>query len=137
MWYFILPAIIWFFLVLRIDVLNDYHNWLYEIPVKHKRKSIIRALFLLPSILLLCLPLPMSVWKILIVIGLEAFTYLLFFDGWYNLKRKQNWWFLGTVDEDDAWWDRVQRKLPLRLLKILKIGIPLMLGIIYLLTLEM
>lgn len=134
MWYFILPAIIWFFLVLMIDVLNDYHKWLYEIPINHKKKSIIRALFLSPSVLLLCLPTPISVWKLLISIGLEAFTYLLFFDGWYNLKRKKNWWFLGTTDDKlgNSWWDVIQGKIPIKLLKILKIGVPIALLSLYL-----
>ena len=132
MWYFILPAIIVFCLVLRWDVLDDYHKWLKNIPVKHGKEALLRAYFLVPSVLLLCLPFPLNIWKIVTVAALEAFTYLLLFDGFYNLKRKFNWWFLGSVDPDDAWWDRVQRKIPLTLLKILKIGVPIALLATYL-----
>lgn len=124
-------AIVCFFLVLYWDVQSDYKKWLNNIPVKHTKEAIIRALLLIPS--LLCLVLPnITILKILISLALMGSTYLLLFDGWYNVKRGQNWWFLGTVDEDDSWWDKFQRKIKLKTLKILKIGIPIALLITFL-----
>lgn len=125
----ILLAVMLFFLVLWWDINDDYKKWKNNISVKHGKEALIRILLLIPSIILLNFTLPIDIVKILLTIALEAFTYLLLFDGIYNIKRRQNWWFLGTVDKDDALWDKIQRKIPLWLLKILKIGIPI--GLLY------
>lgn len=128
-------AIIWFLCVLIYDVHDDYRKWKNNTSVKHRPEFWLRALMLLPSIFLMSLPFPLDIWKILVITALESFTYLLFFDGWYNIKRGQSWWFLGTVDSDDSWWDKQQRKISLPLLKILKTGIPIVLLIIYVMIL--
>lgn len=125
-------AIICFLVVLYWDVQSDYKKWLNNIPVKHTKEAIIRALLLIPSLLCLILP-DIAILKIIVSIALMSFTYLLLFDGWYNVKRGQNWWFLGTIDKDDSWWDKLQRKIKLNILKILKISIPIVLLITFLL----
>lgn len=127
-------GIVLFYLVLNWDVESDYKKWQKDQSVKHKREFWIRSVLLIPSLFFLSLPFPIDIFKVLISIGLEGFTYLLLFDGWYNLKREQNWWFLGTVDEDDAWWDKLQRKISLLSLKVLKIGIPVIFLILYIIN---
>lgn len=123
-------AAICFFLVLYWDVQSDYKKWLNNIPIKHTKEALIRSALLIPSFLCLSLP-HIGLVKSLLCFGLIGSTYLLLFDGWYNLKRGQNWWFLGSVDADDAWWDKIQRKIPLKWLKILKITLPLGFLVLY------
>lgn len=119
--------------VLYWDVTTDYKKWKENKPVKHFKEGVLRALLLVPSILLLALP-HLSLWKIVTAAAMEAAIWLLLFDGFYNRLRGFDWWFLGSVDEDDAWWDKLQRKIPLKLLKVIKISLPLVAILIYALT---
>lgn len=119
-------GIILFFCILYWDVTTDYKKWKNDIPVNHTKEGIIRSLLLSPVPLLLSLPF-ITIWELVITIPLVGFMWLLLFDGFYNKVRGFNWWFLGSEDKDDPWWDKFQRKIPLKILKITKIGIPLLL----------
>lgn len=128
----IILASILFFVILYLDVHSDYKKWKENKPVKHLKEWLFRALFLVPSAILLALP-EFSILSVIHSIGIIGFTWLLLFDGFYNKIRGFNWWFLGSKDKDDAWWDKLQRKIPLKVLKITKISIPLLLILIYIL----
>ena len=119
-------GIILFFCILYWDVTTDYKKWKNDIPVNHTKEGIIRSLLLSPVPLLLSLPF-ITIWELVITIPLVGFMWLLLFDGFYNKVRGFNWWFLGSEDKDDSWWDKFQRRIPLKILKITKIGIPLLL----------
>lgn len=128
-----LIGLFWFLIVLWASVIDHTNKWNRRKPINHLREWIIRALLLVPSVLLLCLP-KITLPELAITIPLEGFMFLLLFDGLYNNKRGYDWWFLGSKDKDDAWWDKQQRKIPLKWLKVLKVGIPLTLLITYILT---
>lgn len=131
----IILGLICFVIVLQWDVKSDYDKWTKNIPVDHTKEAWQRALYLLPSFILLFIPLWFNILGAIVVAGWMSTTYLLLFDGLYNQKRGYNWWFTGGVDPDDAWWDKLQRKIPLFLLKVLKIGIPILLTAAYVILL--
>lgn len=99
-------AAIWFFLILKNNVDNDYEKWEQGIPVNHTKEAFIRALLLIPSTVALCLPFPISVGNIIAASMLQATVWWEFFDGWYNKKRGLPWRFNGSRDKDDSWLDR-------------------------------
>jgi hypothetical protein len=135
----IILGIILFIGVLVWDVKTDYNKWLKGIPINHTKEAWIRAAMLIPSFLLLFLPTSLTITGLLlkpIVVALfMSSTYLLFFDGFYNKHRNFNWWFLGGVDDGDAWTDVQLRKLPLSLQKLIKIGLPILFAILYVILL--
>ena len=131
----ILIGLVIFGAILWGDLACDLRKWRNDEPVKHGKEGMLRALVLtIPTLFFLFPVFDLSNKEILLklgtIIGWEMFTWLLLFDGIYNIKRNFNWWFLGSVD-DDAITDKIQRKIPLPLLKVLKIGIPIIFTILY------
>ena len=120
----IILASILFLTILYLDVHSDYKKWKENKPVNHLKEWLFRALFLVPSTILLALP-EFSILSVLYSVGVVGFTWLLLFDGFYNKIRGFSWWFLGSEDLNDAWWDKFQRKIPPKILKISKIVVPL------------
>jgi hypothetical protein len=98
-------AIIWFFLVLKWDVNTDFKKWKENKPIKHTKEGIIRALLLLPSVVLLTLP-DFTIWKLLAAASLEASVWWELFDGLYNKKRGFKWRFNGSQEPDDSRLDK-------------------------------
>ena len=131
-------GVILFFIVLRWDVYSDYNKWKNGVPVKHTKEAIIRGVYLIPSFLAFYLfKNPHGFWPILltsiVTLGMIGFCWLLLFDGFYNIKRGFNWWFLGTIDKDESKLDNIQRKLPTIILKTIKILLPVIFILIYVL----
>lgn len=124
-------GILLFFAVLYFSVHRHYKKWKKKKPINHYRAWMMRATALMPSVVWISGP---SLLSLGISALLEATVFLLLFDGFYNNIRGFNWWFLGSVDPDDAWADKIQRKIPLKYLKLLKVGIPATLLILYILT---
>lgn len=99
-----------FFIVLYYNVNSDYKKWLKNIPIKHTRGWFLRVLELIPCIFLLVYP-TFNIKSIVSSFFLIGSTWWEFFDGWYNKKRNFKWRFNGSKDKDDAFLDKVLRKL--------------------------
>lgn len=126
-------AILIFGGILYLDVLSDYQRWKENKSLPHFKQWVQRILLLSPSILLLSIP-NLDITTLTISSLLEGSTWLLLFDGFYNKIRGFDWWFMGSIDKDESWWDKIQRKIPLKLLKVLKIGVPILLLIIFIIN---
>ena len=79
-------------------------------------------------------------WAFALCCVMIVFVSLFLFNGLYNTLRKprQKWWFLGTDDgkKNDAWTDRLLKKLPSAVYKIFVltgIGVTLVTYLIFLL----
>lgn len=115
-----LIAAILFLSVLYWKVNRDYNLWLKDIPVKHSKSWRLLCFLLSPTVIMLAIPLH---WlAILLTAPLAAFWWWFLFDGWYNNKRKFNWWFTGSNDSDDAKTDNFLQKLKQWQHKAIKIG---------------
>lgn len=128
----ILLGIIWFAGVLYWDVIDDYIKWKQNIALNHTKEAIIRGLLLLPTIVALSVN-EFDFFKLVIVLLMVFLWWLFLFDGIYNHIRGFNWWFLGSVDDNDALTDKLQRKIPLSILKVSKILLPLIFTTVYIL----
>lgn len=109
----ILLGILLFIVTLVYDLYTDLKLWKEDKPIDHIRGSILRAIGLIPAILLIGWP------SFLFVLAL----YWLLFDGLFNLKRNFGWWFTGSDDEDDAKTDDLLQKLKVNQQKALKFGL--------------
>lgn len=111
-------SLISFFIVLKWDVNSDYKKWLDKKPVNHFKESLIRIVYLIPSVCFLAYPKIINIqnfWYVLLQILqssllLSALWWELF-DGWYNKKRKFKWRFNGSVDLDDSKSDKFLYKI--------------------------
>lgn len=118
----ILLASILFFTVLYLDIQSDYKKWKDNKPVNHLKEWIFRALFLVPSILLLSLP-NFPIWKLLVASLLEGALFWELFDGFYNKIRGFSWRFNGSKDKDDSWLDKLLYNLSPKQQMLLKWGL--------------
>lgn len=101
-----------FLLVLTIKLLYDLNEWKYERPTNHPVEWAISAFPLITAAIILADD-ATHYWITLgTSLSLVAIWMWTLFDGLYNVLRGQKWNFTGTVDEDDAWWDKLQRKYP-------------------------
>lgn len=110
-------AIACFATVLILDLRSDYLLWKRNKPVNHIRGAVIRTLGLIPSILILSLPMTAMSFgqvflKLLLVSGVIFGAWWILFDGIYNRLRGYGWWFNGSIDLDDAWLDKFLRNMP-------------------------
>lgn len=107
-----IPVLVW-------DLVSDYKKWKKEIPVAHTREGWVRLALLLPSLFFFALPIYHDYfpnWKFFLYAVLSPSAllgsyYLFFFDGIYNLLRKQKFFFPGTDDPDDSITDDFFQKL--------------------------
>lgn len=125
-------ATIWFLGVLWWDIWSDYKRWKLKIPINHTDEWVLRAVLLLPAVLLLVIG-DVSIQKFVAATFLVASAWWEFFDGFYNKIRGFSWRFNGTVDPDDSWLDSILHTLkPVQEL-ILKWGLIIVFTILYIL----
>lgn len=118
----IILASILFFTVLYLDIQSDYKKWKDNKPVNHLKEWIFRALFLVPSIVLLSLP-NFPFWKLITASLLEVALFWELFDGFYNKVRGFSWRFNGSKDKDDSWLDKLLYNLSPKQQMLLKWGL--------------
>lgn len=128
-------SLLLFSIILRQEV--NLHNKRLNngVAIKHKEEWLIRAVLLLPSVILLSLPYynkhdfntfwltATTAAKILISGGFLAVLWWELFDGFYNLKRKKPWSFIGTIEKDESFFDNILRRFSTKGQRILKIGL--------------
>lgn len=126
-------AIILFLLVLRWKINRDYNLWRANKAVKHGKSWRLLVLLLTPSVIILAIPI--SIWGIILTAPLIASCWWLTFDGWFNNKRKFNYWFTGSEDgKDDAKMDNLLQRLKKWQHISLKIGLILLFTSLYLIA---
>lgn len=129
-----LISLLLFSLILYQEV-NLHNKRLNEGKViRHKEEWLIRAVLLLPSIIMLSLPynnkydfnttflIIIIILKLLLSGVFFAFLWWELFDGFYNTKRKKPWRFLGTIEQDESSADNFLRKFSTKKQAIIKIG---------------
>jgi hypothetical protein len=129
----IVLATVLFFTVLYLDVESDYKKWKLNKPVKHLKEWIFRALFLVPSILLLTLP-SVNILNLIIASFMEGSIWWELFDGFYNKIRGFAWRFNGSKDKDDSWLDKLLYNLSPKQQMLLKWGLISIFTTLYILT---
>jgi hypothetical protein len=105
-----------------LDIQSDYKKWKDNKPVNHLKEWIFRALFLVPSIVLLSLP-NFPFWKLITASLLEAALFWELFDGFYNKVRGFSWRFNGSKDKNDSWLDKLLYNLSPKQQMLLKWGL--------------
>lgn len=110
----IVIAIIWFIVIMYLDVQSDYKR-IQTNSVKHGRGLAVRTAVLLPSFGCLLFPLDNIQWwyitlKSFVVAGMLSAWWWEFFDGWLNTKRGYNWRYNGSDDIGDANTDNFLQK---------------------------
>lgn len=131
---FLALAILFFAIVLAIDVISDL-NLLESNGVNHTRGLLIRTIGLLPALVMFCLYKRNFKWVIITSIIMMGFNYLNLFDGFYNLFRDHQWFFTGSEDgAADAKTDNFFQSIPLWAHAAIKIGGSIISILIYLFT---
>jgi hypothetical protein len=128
-----IPVIL-FLAVLAWDILSDYKKWLKNSSVEHTKEAWLRMLLLSPSIIGFTIFHPVKHWGILVLsifMVLSIFWYL--FDGFYNKIRGFDWWFSGSIDEDESKFDNFLRWLGGFWGKVIKIGGIIIFTVLYIL----
>lgn len=129
---------VYFIFVLLYSVERHYQKWLTaqmgddagtKKPIKHKQETVIRALLLAPVIVYLGL---ISNW--FIAVGFTGSVFMLLFNGLFNKRRGQPWWFEGTVDPDEAWTDNILRKIGSPWSRVLQLALPVLFLVWFLIT---
>lgn len=128
-------AIILFIATLAIDVITDYRRWLNSRSIDHNRGVWLRAIGLIPCIILLTLSIGWAFpwWLIsgLISFLVVGFNYWNIFDGIFNVLRGYGWFFAGSDDPDDARSDDFLQALSLTEGILIKVGGSVVFIIIY------
>jgi hypothetical protein len=89
--------------------------------IDHSHETVIRVFSLLPSFVLLSIPL--GYFGFLVVTFMLAFWWVTFFDGMFGVKRDRGFWDLGTEDgKYDANTDNFFQNLKLWEHQAIKIG---------------
>lgn len=136
----IILAIVLFVLLLLWNVDRHYQKWRFgqqqpdtgnTTPIIHIPETIIRILVFIPVLALLIVSKGVTIINIIESCAALFFTFWLFFDGLFNLKRGRNWWFIGTVDKNESFLDNVKRKLGQFWTKVVQIGLFILSIIIY------
>lgn len=117
---FILATIL-FIAVLLYTVQRHYKLWRQAIsqpnageatPIKHKKEFALRCILMLPSVALFTIHhSPFSLWSLVVSALMIGYLFWFLFDGLFNLKRGKEWWFIGTVDKDESFFDNIKRWL--------------------------
>lgn len=95
-----------FFIGVIINAYLDYEVWLDGKEINHTKRFFLKGIMLLPSFILLLQV--FSFWRVLFFIC-SWFWFL--FDGIYNMLRKYDWWYIGTIDANESKFDNLQRWL--------------------------
>jgi len=123
-------AVLLFTILLYLNVNTDYNKWLKNILIKHTRNWFLRALELIPCIVLLNYPW-FDIRQIISSTFLFGAIWWEFFDGLYNIKRNFAWRFNGSKDKDDAFLDKILRKFTPKQQAILKWSLIIIFLILY------
>ena len=116
----ILTSTILFYFTLRWKVNRDYSLWKTNKAVKHGKSWRLLCFLLSPAVIILAVPLEHIFifgikfygWGISVTAPMLACYWWMFFDGWFNNKRKFNWWFTGSEDgKHDAIMDNILQGL--------------------------
>ena len=129
----ILSSLIYSFFVLQWKVNRDYKTWRSKQPVKHGKSWRLLAFLLLPPII--CLAIPITLWGVIITAPFFACWWWILFDGWFNNKRRFNWWHTGSNDAFDAKTDDFLQKLKPWQRKALKMFLPALFTALYVICL--
>lgn len=128
-------SLLLFFFILYQEVKLHNKRLNEGIKIRHKEEWFIRLVLLLPSIIMLSLPYKnrhdfTPEWfaisiaiKLLLAGGFLAFLWWELFDGFYNVKRKKPWRFIGTIENDESSTDNFLRKFSTKMQGIVKIGL--------------
>ena len=114
---FILFAILFFAGALTVNVNCDYELIKKGIEIKHTQRALLKAIFALPTYILLLIPFKYSflhgLFSLFITAGLLFSVWWELFDGSLNLKRGKTWRYNGSpiLKKDDSKLDKVLRKL--------------------------
>jgi Na+/H+ antiporter NhaC len=100
-------------------------------PIKHRNEFWLRALLLLPSLALFILAKDFNLHTFMNSVSMVAYLFWFLFDGLFNLKRGKDWWFIGTIDKDESYFDNFKRKLGPVWTKIVQITLAVGCVIIY------
>ncbi len=110
-------AIVLLLIVLGAKVYGDVRLWMNERHIDHKKEKWrwwVLALSCSPSIVLFTLASDFF-WYIAAPVSAAmcALFIWLMFDGLYNIARRENWWYTGTDDKEDAITDNFLQAMPL------------------------
>lgn len=111
----VIPAIPLFIAALAYDVITDYRDWKKNVvsgkKFDHKKGAIERVFCVLPSLILFTAAIDGErLWwpfAILIAGFMEFFVYMLFFNGFFAMAIKQNFFYNGTTSDTDKWWNKL------------------------------
>lgn len=96
-------------LVLYKDINDDFKEWLQERPIDHKSQAAERLLYLCPSFVLVTLTVPW--WGVVAAAPMICSWYWVLFDGLLANKKGYNFWWLGSNDPDDGFFDNLLQPL--------------------------
>lgn len=85
-----------FIVVLAVDLFTDVRLYYQKKKVNHTRGAVLRCAGLAPAVYFLGWP----------AIPAMGFTYLILFNGLYNVLIGQKWGFIGTSAKLDKWQRR-------------------------------
>src|SRR5687768_11482287 len=109
-----ITGIILFVIALFWSVDIHYKKWRYgqqqpdtgnTTPIRHLPESLIRILMFSPSMILFWWAEDFRWLQLAVVVFAVLATTWLLFDGLFNWKRGQPWWYIGTVDKDESFFD--------------------------------
>lgn len=120
----LIAAIVLLIAAIGFKLAVDYRLWLKEKHINHKKewwRALVSVLTCSPSIALFTIASGFT-WYIALAVstGLCFFFFWLMFDGIYNKLRRENWWFTGSDDKEDAVTDNFLQAIPLALHIIIK-----------------
>lgn len=122
-----------FIAALLWSVSRHYKKWRYgqqqpdtgsTTPIMHLPELWIRILAFTPAITFFSISLAQEIHvipAICISILMVAALFWFWFDGLFNLKRGREWWYIGTIDKDEAATDNFKRKIGPTWTKIVQI----------------
>jgi hypothetical protein len=123
---FIVIASITYVIALLWSVDRHYKLWKFDqsVPdtgssIKHKKESAIRVAKFIPSIVLFSYP--FGFWDIATTLMMIACVTWFLFDGLFNTKRGKDWWFIGTIDKDESFFDNFKRWIGLKASRVIQI----------------
>ncbi len=121
---------------LYIDLITDYKLWLKEVGVNHNRGALLRMIGLTLAAYVVGIHHSHHLIVSLAALFYMCAIYWLCFDGFYNNKRRFNWWYTGTNDPGDAKADNFLQRLTLTQIKVVKIGFTVISFILFILSLK-
>lgn len=125
-------AIISYIVAIFLNVDRHYKKWKHgqkqpdvgnTISIRHFPESLIRFLMFAPSVFFLWVAIGFTWIDFAKSVFTEVSITWFLFDGLFNIKRGKDWWFIGTVDKDESFFDNVKRSIGPVWTKILQIGL--------------